>query len=408
MKAACYITYYGLSESLLWSQGIPYLKGVAEKTGTKFHIVSFEKKELINQKGVKKQIEEQLDKIGFQWWSLPYHHSFAGKLWDILVGNIVCVYLLLKNKIAVFHARWTMGYAFLLLVSCFGRVKILFDLRGIMAEEYVDAGFWSSDSLTYHLVKKMEEKGLKRADAVVVLSHRIKQTLVNGDYYSHPLPSEKIKVIYCAVDTSKFFPKNSNNMRKKLGLNGKLVLIYLGSVGTWYLFEEMLDFFSCLKHRFPHAHFLAVTHSDKSILLEKIKKKQLNLDDFTILYSKPEDVPLYLDVADIGISFIKQCLSKTASCPTKIGEYMASGLPVLTNSGIGDVDIFITKYQTGLLFKELSHDYFIKKCDELDALITDKFISERARTAAMEIFSLEGAIEQYTVLHRNFLLVGVN
>ncbi len=38
------------------------------------------------------------------------------------------------------------------------------------------------------------------------------------------------------------------------------------------------------------------------------------------------------------MAFIKPCRSKAASSPTKVGEYLAAGLPVIANAGIGDLD----------------------------------------------------------------------
>ena len=51
-----------------------------------------------------------------------------------------------------------------------------------------------------------------------------------------------------------------------------------------------------------------------------------------------DEVPVYLSAADIGISFIRPAPSKVASSPTKIAEYLACGLPVVINGGVGDLD----------------------------------------------------------------------
>ena len=48
----------------------------------------------------------------------------------------------------------------------------------------------------------------------------------------------------------------------------------------------------------------------------------------------PGEVPRYLKAADVAISFIKPCYSKQSSSPTKIAEYLASGLPVVCNAGL--------------------------------------------------------------------------
>ena len=47
------------------------------------------------------------------------------------------------------------------------------------------------------------------------------------------------------------------------------------------------------------------------------------------------------------MSFIKPCLSKLSSSPTKVGEYLAAGLPVISTAGIGDVDDLLTGRNNG-------------------------------------------------------------
>ena len=47
--------------------------------------------------------------------------------------------------------------------------------------------------------------------------------------------------------------------RAELGLQDAFVLVYSGSIGGWYLTEEMADFFSTLLKVRPDAHFLWLT-----------------------------------------------------------------------------------------------------------------------------------------------------
>jgi hypothetical protein len=47
-------------------------------------------------------------------------------------------------------------------------------------------------------------------------------------------------------------------------------------------------------------------------------------------------MPEYLSAADAGMCFLGDHHSKAASSPTKYGEYLASGLAVVTNPWTGD------------------------------------------------------------------------
>ncbi|MEI9956314.1 MAG: hypothetical protein WDM90_08440 [Ferruginibacter sp.] len=49
-------------------------------------------------------------------------------------------------------------------------------------------------------------------------------------------------------------------------------------------------------------------------------------------------MPLLLSLSQFSVFFIKPCYSKQSSSPTKHGEIMAMGIPLITNSGVGDVE----------------------------------------------------------------------
>ena len=57
------------------------------------------------------------------------------------------------------------------------RARFLFDCRGLLADEYVDADYWQKDSFTYRLTKNAERALFSRADGLVVLTERIRRHL---------------------------------------------------------------------------------------------------------------------------------------------------------------------------------------------------------------------------------------
>lgn len=57
------------------------------------------------------------------------------------------------------------------------RVPFLFDLRGFLAEEYVDSHVWPADSLLFQTTKRVERRLVARAAGVVVLTHRAARLL---------------------------------------------------------------------------------------------------------------------------------------------------------------------------------------------------------------------------------------
>ena len=107
---------------------------------------------------------------------------------------------------------------------------------------------------------------------------------------------------------------------------------------------------------------------------------------------------------DVGLSFIKQCLSKTASSPTKIGEYLASGLPVVASSGVGDVDELLIRSRVGVVVPELTMMGYLKAVEEVLALASDPGTAARCHAVARECLDLEGVgWARYRKLYRELV-----
>ena len=130
---------------------------------------------------------------------------------------------------------------------------------------------------------------------------------------------------------------------------GSLVISYLGSVGSWYMLDEMLLFFKKVKANFPSAKFLFITQTSAIVIEDKIRELNLNKNDFVITEVARSEVPATVKASDINISFIKPVYSKISSSPTKLGEVLSMGIPVICNSGVGDVETIITNANAGFV-----------------------------------------------------------
>jgi glycosyltransferase involved in cell wall biosynthesis len=103
----------------------------------------------------------------------------------------------------------------------------------------------------------------------------------------------------------------------------------------------------------------------------------------------------------MAISFIRSCYSKQASSPTKIAEYLACGLPIISNTGIGDLDQQITDDKVGVLIDRFDPEAYADAIQRLRALGDT---ADRCRDAAKRRFDLEtvgGA--RYRRLYKNLL-----
>ena len=157
-------------------------------------------------------------------------------------------------------------------------------------------------------------------------------------------------------------------MRKKLGVQDRRVIAYVGSFGGWYLTEEMLDFFVSAREYDRSSFALILTARGRDKIIESLKSRGFADDDFYVSSVSPFELPEYLAAADTAVSFIKACYSKQSSSPTKIAEYLACGLPIVSNRGVGDIDALIENNKVGVLIDEFSATAYIEALKQIDRL----------------------------------------
>lgn len=80
---------------------------------------------------------------------------------------------------------------------------------------------------------------------------------------------------------------------------------------------------------------------------------------------------------------------------------MAMGIPVITNSGVGDVKQIVQKYQSGFVVNEFSDAAFNEVIEEI--AMSKSFDTALIRKGAEEVYSLEKAVQMYGDLYRQLL-----
>jgi glycosyltransferase involved in cell wall biosynthesis len=391
-----YITYDGLTDPLGQSQILPYLKGLS-RHGYQFTILSFEKAERFQKE--KATIDRLTSESGIQWVPLPFtsHPPLLSKFFDALQMKRKAVALQEQNCFDMVHCRsYIAADVGLHLKQKFG-VKFFFDMRGFWADEKRD-GSWNISnpiySRIYKYYKKKEAQYLQQADYIVSLTHAGKTEMQNWTSYNAAVP---IGVIPCCADMEHFSLTNreqKKQSRQKLGIKeGQLVLSYLGSVGTWYMLDEMLLFFKQVKATYPEALFLFVTHSDHTMIREKSLSIGLEKEDLLLLEATRNEVPVIIKASDINLSFIKPVYSKISSSPTKLGEVLSMGIPVICNGGVGDVQQVVEDARAGIVLTGFHHENFKKAVAAIPALLQKE--PSEIRNAVKHIYSLEQGIREY-------------
>ena len=147
-RKVLYISYNGMLDPLGQSQVIPYLKELSRE-GVKFWLISFERQSAFTQSGENKikHLREELSRYGIEWHLLRYHQkpSLPATAYDVVMGIRLASRLVRKHKIEMVHARSHIPAVVALQLKKRLGVKMIFDVRGLMADEYVDADHWRKD-----------------------------------------------------------------------------------------------------------------------------------------------------------------------------------------------------------------------------------------------------------------------
>ena len=379
-----YICYFGVGEPLVQTQVISYLRELAAG-GHEMSLLTFEPGEVDE-----KAIRERLAADGIEWHWLKYHKrpSVPATMFDIANGARVIRALTAKHGFEILHARShvPMMMATLARKSSRKKPKLLFDIRGFMPEEYVDAGIWPEGGSVYRAVKKAEARLMKEADGFVVLTERARKIL------SEQIGDRPVEVVPCCVDLARFesaTPESRRQIREEFGIGDRFTLTYVGAFGGWYLTKETADFFGALKRERPDAFALILTQSDPAMIEPLLKEEGYGEGDYFVGRVPSADIPRYLSAADAAVSFIKVCYSKQASSPTKNAEYLACGLPIVVNDGIGDTTEFTLADATGIVIEKFSADAYDRAIRELSDLVSDEHTAERSKKSARSRFDLK-------------------
>ncbi|MFL6231244.1 MAG: glycosyltransferase [Pyrinomonadaceae bacterium] len=404
-RRVLFISYNGMLEPLGQSQVIPYLSALADERGVRFTLLSFERDVAIRAEGAARveELRLRLAAHGIEWHTLLYHQrpSLPATAYDVWAGTRRAKELARRNKIEMVHARSHVAAAMALgLKRKFG-VKMIFDLRGLLAEEYADAGHWRAGEFKYKLTKRKERDFFAAADGVVTLTEAIWAVIkdwegLRGRAVAH-------EVVPCCADLARFSFDGAarERLRRELKLEASFVVVYSGSIGGWYMNEEMADFFAALLRERGDAHFLWLTPRGHDAVRALMSARGIGEEKFTAHASRPEEVAAYLSAADVGLAFIKPCFSKLASSPTKTAEYLACGLPVVLNAGVGDSDVLVTRERVGALVENFTTDEYLRALRTVAAMLRDRDATRRhSREVAARLFDVRRTgLERYARLY---------
>lgn len=350
-------------------------------------LISFEKAERWERIDLRIRLETKLAHHAVRWKPLRYHKRprIMATLWDMLIGSRSIANAVSNLRPDLVHCRGDIATVMARWASLPSNTRLLYDVRGFFSDERVETGSWRQGSIVDRVVRRMEANNLGRADGAVTLTRSAGVELRRR---RPPLPSQR--VIPTCADLTAYRPRPS-------GQKPEFGLVYSGSLGTWYMAKEMAAFGRSASNFLPEPT-LFLTPQIQEALSAGIGPSWAD-----VRAVEPGQVAHWLCRAQAMFFFIRPIPSKRASCPTKLAEGLASGLPIVCNRGVGDLDEVLEKENVGVLVDSFSEESYTKAWRRLKSLLDDSQLARRCRRLAESRYALERGVEAYQRLYLDLL-----
>jgi len=228
------------------------------------------------------------------------------------------------------------------------RLPVIYEVRAFWEDAAVDHGTAREWGVRYRLSRALETYALKRADAVTCICEGLRAEIAGRG-----IPADRITVIPNAVDIEHFSfgHEPDTSLRQKLGLDGAVVLGFLGSFYAYEGLALLLDALPNIVRKEPRARALLVGGGPQERALKE-QVSRLGIADKVMFAGRVphEEVDRYYDLVDVLVYPRLSMRLTDLVTPLKPLEAMAQGRLVVA-SDVGGHRELIRDGANGYLFR---------------------------------------------------------
>lgn len=368
-----YVTIDSLSEGVGSSQITPLISRLSA-TGLKINLISYEK----SQPSI--QLLDYFKSIGVEWNSRPFGSNG-------FIGGIGRLNNLRREipKTDLIHARSDIP-AVAGIAS--GEAPVLWDVRSLWADQKVLIQENLLNKIMYRSYLGLESIAAAKSLGMSSLTSAVVPIL---EQRHKNLPSLRT-VVPTAVDLNRF------QLASKFPT--KFRALFSGTYNNYYDLNLSAVFMEELRKQVTvGTHWARPLESGKS---------QIGVGEEEVFPTTQIGMAELIPNYSFGVSICKMNAgpSLAAAMPTKIGEFLACGRPVVVNKGLGDMDRFIEEFDAGIILNGDRHN-LINGATKLVNLISDPETPNRCRALAEKYFSMDVGANKYLDLYSQMLSVKV-
>ncbi len=208
------------------------------------------------------------------------------------------------------------------------QIPFVFEVRDLWPESLAAVGIGNEDSLLHRALGAVAGFLYDRADRIVVVSPAFREHLIKR----WQVPAEKIAVVENGVETDLFAPLSqaaNDELRRQLGVAGKFLVCYVGTMGMAHGLETLLDAASQLQQQNPDVRFLLIGEGAEKERIQALAQSR-GLASIAFLDQQPrEKIPAFISASDACVVLLKKTDVFKTVIPTKMLEFMSSARPVI-------------------------------------------------------------------------------
>jgi hypothetical protein len=236
------------------------------------------------------------------------------------------------------------------------------------------------NNLTAKAARALENLSSRKSSAMTTLTAAVVPILQQRH---KSIPSIR-EVIPTCVQTSKFLPSPMPQ--------GQITCLLSGTFNNYYDINRMKQVLDEIRKSMDL--FVIWARAGESPM------ESLGVGEDLIITASHSEMPRLVQESHFGIAICKQdnLDSLAAAVPTKIGEFLACGKPIVVNKGLGDMDKLIKEFNVGIVL-DGEKENLIKGALELIALLSDPELPNRCRALAENHFSMDVGAKSYLNLY---------